>query len=181
MTDSPSTSVRQYGLVTLSYWAFTLTDGALRMLVLLYFHRLGFSPIEIASLFILYEISGVFTSLLGGWLASRVGLAPTLQLGLVLQILAITMLLVDNQYLTVAYVMIAQAVSGIGKDLNKLSAKSSIKILRPENAKDSLFNWVALLTGSKNTLKRTVFTTAPTIPNSPSKEFSGRPSLFQKK
>ena len=153
MTDSPSTSIRQYGLVTLSYWAFTLTDGALRMLVLLYFHRLGFSPIEIASLFILYEISGVFTSLLGGWLASRVGLAPTLQLGLVLQILAITMLLVDNQYLTVAYVMIAQAMSGIGKDLNKLSAKSSIKILRPENAKDSLFNWVALLTGSKNTLK----------------------------
>ena len=30
------------------YWAFTLTDGALRMLVVLHFHQLGYSPLEIA-------------------------------------------------------------------------------------------------------------------------------------
>jgi MFS family permease len=153
MALDSSKAVHQYGLVTASYWGFTLTDGALRMLVLLFFHDLGFSPMEIASLFILYELSGVFTSLIGGWIASRIGLIATLQLGLVLQILAIAMLLRENQQLTVFYVMCAQALSGVGKDLNKLSAKSSIKALLPDQAHSPLYKWVSLLTGSKNALK----------------------------
>lgn len=143
----------QYIIVTLNYWAFTLTDGALRMLVVLFFHGLGFSPLEIAGLFLLYEFFGVVTNLLGGWLASAIGLTVTMQLGLMLQIIALCMLLVDNSMLTVAYVMIAQALSGIAKDLNKMSAKTSIKSLIPDDEKNRLYRWVAMLTGSKNALK----------------------------
>jgi predicted MFS family arabinose efflux permease len=143
----------QYTIVTLNYWAFTLTDGALRMLVVLFFHGLGFSPLEIAGLFLLYEFFGMVTNLLGGWLASAIGLTITMQLGLTLQIIALCMLLVDSSMLTVAYVMVAQALSGIAKDLNKMSAKTSIKTLIPNSAQNRLYRWVALLTGSKNALK----------------------------
>ncbi|TXL15880.1 MFS transporter [Methylococcaceae bacterium HT4] len=146
-------SAQQYMLVTASYWAFTLTDGALRMLVILYFHQLGYSPLEVASLFLLYEFCGVITNLVGGWLAAHMGLNATLHYGLVLQVLALCMLLVKPEYLSVIYVMLAQAVSGIAKDLNKMSAKSSIKLLLPSHAQGKLYQWVALLTGSKNTLK----------------------------
>jgi MFS family permease len=145
--------VAQYITVTASYWAFTLTDGALRMLVLLFFHGLGYSPIEIASLFLLYEFFGMVTNLYGGWLASRIGTTLTMQIGLGLQIGALTMLLVDQSLLTVAYMMLAQAISGIAKDLNKMSAKSSIKALMPDSEQGKLYRWVALLTGSKNALK----------------------------
>ena len=145
--------VGRYITVTLSYWAFTLTDGALRMLVVLFFHQLGYSPLEIASLFLLYEFFGMVTNLFGGWLAARFGLSITLQLGLALQIVALAMLLVDQSLLTVAYVMVAQAVSGIAKDLNKMSAKSSIKTLLSADAQGRLYHWVSLLTGSKNALK----------------------------
>lgn len=145
--------IAQYSLVTLSYWAFTLSDGALRMLVVLFFHQLGYSPLEIAGLFLLYEFFGVVTNLYGGWLASAIGLTITMQLGLALQIVALLMLAADNSLLTVAYVMVAQALSGIAKDLNKMSAKASIKSLVPANAQGQLYRWVALLTGSKNALK----------------------------
>ena len=143
----------QYLTITLSYWAFTLTDGALRMLVLLFFHNLGFTPIELASLFILYEFFGIITNLYGGWLATRIGVTRCLHIGLGLQILALGMLTVDASMLSVIYVMIAQAVSGIAKDLNKMSAKSSIKLLVNDNQQTKLYRWVALLTGSKNSLK----------------------------
>jgi predicted MFS family arabinose efflux permease len=143
----------QYIIVTLNYWAFTLTDGALRLLVVLFFHGLGFSPLEIAGLFLLYEFFGVVTNLLGGWLATAIGLTITMQLGLALQIIALCMLLVDNSMLTVAYVMVAQALSGIAKDLNKMSAKTSIKSLIPEGGQNRLYRWIAMLTGSKNALK----------------------------
>ncbi len=148
-----SHSLRQYIMVTLSYWGFTLTDGALRMLVVLYFHQLGYSPFEVAALFLFYEFFGMVTNLFGGWLAARTGLNTTLHIGLVLQMLALGMLLVDPAWLSVFYVMAAQALSGIAKDLNKMSAKSSIKLLLPDNAQSKLYHWVALLTGSKNTLK----------------------------
>jgi predicted MFS family arabinose efflux permease len=147
---SPQT---QYFMVTLSYWAFTLTDGALRMLVLLFFHNLGYSPLEIASLFVLYEFCGVVTNLYGGWLGSKVGLTLTMQLGLGLQIIALGILLVSPSLLTVVYVMIAQAISGVAKDLNKLAAKSSIKNLVADAEQGKLYRWVAMLTGSKNALK----------------------------
>ncbi|QYK05761.1 organoarsenical effux MFS transporter ArsJ [Shewanella zhangzhouensis] len=145
---------RQYLLVTANYWAFTLTDGALRMLVVLYFHQLGYGPLAIAMLFLFYEFFGVVTNLVGGWLGARIGLNRTMNIGMGLQILALGMLLAPSAWLTVAWVMAAQALSGIAKDLNKMSAKSAIKSLVPKDgADDRLFKYVALLTGSKNALK----------------------------
>ena len=140
--------MRQYIIITASYWSFTLTDGALRMLVVLYFHQLGYSPLEIALLFLLYELFGVVTNLVGGWIAARFGLAVTLVGGLLLQIVALCMLLVDETLLSVAYVMSAQALSGIAKDLNKMSAKSSVKHLAG-TGEGRLYKLVAVLTGSK--------------------------------
>ncbi|WOT04770.1 organoarsenical effux MFS transporter ArsJ [Shewanella youngdeokensis] len=146
-------SIRQYLLVTWNYWAFTVTDGALRMLVVLHFYDLGYSPIAIAMLFVFYEIFGVVTNLVGGWLGARLGLNRTMNIGLGLQILALSMLLLPAAMLTVPWVMAAQALSGIAKDLNKMSAKSAIKTLVPKDAEDKLYRWVAMLTGSKNALK----------------------------
>lgn len=148
-----SDDVKQYLIVTGNYWTFTLTDGALRMLVVLYFHQLGYSPLSIAMLFLFYEIFGVVTNLVGGWLGARLGLNRTMNIGLALQIASLLMLTVPNTWLTVAYVMAAQALSGIAKDLNKMSAKSSIKMLVAEGQEGTLFKWVAILTGSKNALK----------------------------
>ena len=145
--------VRQYLLVTGNYWAFTLTDGALRMLVVLHFHRLGYSPLEVAMLFLFYEIFGVVTNLVGGWLGARVGLNATMNAGLAMQVVALSMLLVPDSYLAVAWVMAAQALSGIAKDLNKMSAKSAIRLLVPRESTGRLYKWVAILTGSKNALK----------------------------
>ncbi|MBO2583523.1 organoarsenical effux MFS transporter ArsJ [Shewanella algae] len=145
--------IRQYLVVTGNYWAFTLTDGALRMLVMLHFHGLGYSPLQIAMLFLFYEIFGVVTNLVGGWLGARLGLNKTMNIGLFMQIVALSMLLVPSGMLTVAWVMAAQALSGIAKDLNKMSAKSSIKLLVPKEAQGELYKWVAMLTGSKNALK----------------------------
>ena len=144
--------MKQYALITGSYWVFTLTDGALRMLVVLYFHELGYSPLDIAFLFLFYEFFGVITNLFGGWLAARMGLSATIISGLFLQTFALGMLLVDSSYLTIAYVMTAQALSGVAKDLNKLGAKSSVKLVAGDN-QTNLYRWVAWLTGSKNALK----------------------------
>ncbi len=153
MLNRLSPGIRQYLVVTGNYWAFTLTDGALRMLVVLHFHGLGYSPLEIALLFLFYEIFGVITNLVGGWLGAHLGLNRTMNIGLALQVIALTMLLVPAAWLTVPWVMAAQALSGIAKDLNKMSAKSSIKLLVPPEAQGTLYQWVALLTGSKNALK----------------------------
>ncbi|MEH6445572.1 MAG: organoarsenical effux MFS transporter ArsJ [Oceanospirillaceae bacterium] len=145
--------VKQYLIITANYWTFTLTDGALRMLIVLYFHQLGYSPLNIAMLFVFYELFGVVTNLVGGWLGARIGLNKTMNLGLGLQIAALLMLAVPTEYLTIPLVMMAQALSGIAKDLNKMSAKSAIKLLVPNDKQDKLYHWVALLTGSKNALK----------------------------
>tara|TARA_R110000822_G_scaffold170415_1_gene310315 strand:- start:238 stop:1461 length:1224 start_codon:yes stop_codon:yes gene_type:complete len=150
---SLSDDIKQYLVVTGNYWAFTLTDGALRMLVVLHFHALGYSPLSIAMLFLFYEIFGVVTNLVGGFLGARLGLNKTMNIGLAIQIIALLMLAVPAEWLTVVYVMIAQALSGIAKDLNKMSAKSSIKALVAAGQEGTLFKWVALLTGSKNALK----------------------------
>ena len=144
---------RQYALVTAAYWMFTLTDGALRMLVLLHFHSLGYSTIAVASLFLFYEVFGVVTNLVGGWVGARVGLNRTLYGGLALQVVALGMMVVPSSWLVVPYVMVAQALSGIAKDLTKMSSKSTIKLLVTEDAASTLFKWVAILTGSKNALK----------------------------
>ncbi len=153
MLSAISPALRQYLLITANYWAFTLTDGALRMLVVLHFYSLGYGGLAIAMLFLFYEIFGVVTNLAGGWLGARIGLNNTMNIGLFLQIVALSMLLLPAEYLVVPWVMAAQALSGIAKDLNKLSAKSSIKLLVAHDAQSTLFKWVAILTGSKNALK----------------------------
>ena len=150
-------SIRNYVIVTAAYWAFTLTDGALRLLVLLHFHELGYTPVQLAFLFLLYEFFGIVTNLVGGWLAARTGLRLTLVLGLALQVVALGLLALVNRdwsmAASVAYVMGCQALSGIAKDLTKMSAKSAVKVLVPTGDDSGLFKWVALLTGSKNALK----------------------------
>jgi predicted MFS family arabinose efflux permease len=151
------TDLRNYLVVTGGYWAFTVTDGAIRMLVVLYFHLLGYSPFEVAMLFLFYEFFGIVTNLVGGWLGARIGLNLTMHIGMGLQVVALAMLTVPDAWLTVAYVMAAQALSGIAKDLNKMSAKASVKALAGSadeaGSESRLFRWVAMLTGSKNALK----------------------------
>jgi predicted MFS family arabinose efflux permease len=150
-------SVRTYALVTGAYWGFTVTDGALHMLVLLHFYKLGYTPLQLGLLFVLYEVCGIVTNLVGGWIAARLGLRATLLAGLALQVGALTMLSpVDASWtadVSVAYVTAALSLSGVAKDLTKLSSKSAIKLLLPGAAQGRLFRWVALLTGSKNALK----------------------------
>ncbi|MFN3262267.1 MAG: organoarsenical effux MFS transporter ArsJ [Pikeienuella sp.] len=145
-----------YIAVTAAYWAFMLTDGALRMLVLLHFHVLGFTPFQLAFLFLLYEFMGVVTNLSTGWIAARFGLTSTLYAGLALQIGALLLLAaLDPEWallLSVVYVMVVQGLSGVAKDLSKMSAKSAVKLLAPEG-EGALFRWVAALTGSKNAVK----------------------------
>lgn len=151
--EARSNAVRQYFLITGNYWAFTLTDGALRMLVVLHFHQLGYTPLQVALLFLFYELFGVITNLVGGWLGARIGLNRTMNLGLALQVVALAMLTVPAAALIVPWVMAAQALSGVAKDLNKMSAKSSIKLLVPGDQAGALYRWIAALTGSKNALK----------------------------
>jgi predicted MFS family arabinose efflux permease len=163
ISQRPLTALQQYAIVTANYWAFTLTDGALRMLVVFHFHALGYSTLEIAFLFLFYEFFGIVTNLYGGWLGARFGLRLTLWSGTLMQVAALLMLIpvADSwpKWWSVAYVMVAQAISGIAKDLNKMSAKSAIKTVVPETPDDQqrgdaqLFKWVAILTGSKNALK----------------------------
>jgi len=145
--------LRNYLIVTGGYWAFTVTDGAIRMLVVLYFHMLGYSPFEVAMLFLFYEFFGIVTNLVGGWLGARIGLNLTMHIGMGLQVIALAMLTVPDAWLSVAYVMAAQALSGIAKDLNKMSAKASVKAMVTDGSDSKLFKWVAVLTGSKNALK----------------------------
>ncbi len=148
--------LRNYALVTAGYWAFTLTDGALRMLVLLHFHDLGYSPVAVAFLFLAYEFMGILTNLLGGWVGARRGLNRTLVAGLGLQIVALVALTLQQagwrEWVSVVFVMAAQALSGIAKDLTKMSSKSAVKAVAG-NADGALFKLVAVLTGSKNALK----------------------------
>ncbi|MBL1177019.1 organoarsenical effux MFS transporter ArsJ [Pantanalinema sp. GBBB05] len=156
-TSTSSGNLKNYALVTLAYWGFTLTDGALRMLVLLYFNEIGYTPIQIAFLFLFYEIFGIVTNFFGGWIGSQLGLKVTLYSGIGLQVLALIMLSWLNRdwspWLAVIYVMTSQALSGIAKDLTKTSSKSAIRLVVPQDAQSALFKWVAVLTGSKNALK----------------------------
>jgi len=155
VTDRPE-GLSAYIAVTTAYWAFMLTDGALRMLVLLHFHTLGFSPVQLAYLFVLYEIAGMVTNLAAGWIAARFGLTSTLYAGLGLQVVALLALTqLDPNWAigaSVAFVMIVQGASGVAKDLAKMSSKSAVKLLAPTEG-GGLFRWVAVLTGSKNAVK----------------------------
>jgi predicted MFS family arabinose efflux permease len=147
---------RDYAIVTTAYWGFTLTDGALRMLVLLHFYRLGYSPFTLAFLFLLYEAAGILANLIGGWLATRYGIARMLTVGLATQISGFLLLSALQPgwtaAMSVAWVVIAQGVCGVAKDLTKTASKSAIK-LTAGNASGRLFKWVAFFTGSKNAMK----------------------------
>jgi hypothetical protein len=146
-------ALRDYALVTACYWAYTLTDGALRVLVLLFLTERGFTPLELATAFVGYEALGVVTNLAGGWMGARLGLRVTLFAGLVLQLMALLALGYDPGSLTIPLVLAAQAVSGVAKDLTKMSSKSWVKLVVPEGDARGLLKWVSLLTGSKNALK----------------------------
>lgn len=156
MTEATQNPLRAYAAVTAAYWAFMLSDGALRMLVLLHFNSLGFTPIQLAWLFLLYEVAGIVTNLAAGWLAARFGLAATLYAGLALQVGALIALAqLDPTWsiaASVAFVMAVQGVSGVAKDLAKMSSKSAVKLLAPKED-GGLFRWVSALTGSKNAVK----------------------------
>ncbi|MDD2608493.1 MAG: organoarsenical effux MFS transporter ArsJ [Giesbergeria sp.] len=151
---------RNYAIVTASYWGFTLTDGALRMLVLLHFYQLGYSSVTLAFLFLLYEAAGIAANLLGGWLATRYGITRMLTVGLVTQIIGFTLLSLLNPAWTaamsVAWVVLAQGICGVAKDLTKTASKSAIKVTQAqakEQGAGQLFRWVAWFTGSKNAMK----------------------------
>lgn len=149
--------IRNYASVTGAYWGFMLTDGALRMLVLLHFHAHGYTPFQLAMLFLIYEFMGIATNAYGGWIASRYGLKLTLTSGLTFQIIALCVLSgLDQSWSTtqsVIFVLGVQGLSGIAKDLTKMSSKSAIKLIVPKDAPGTLYKWVALLTGSKNAVK----------------------------
>ena len=153
---SSHSAARNYAIVTSAYWGFTLTDGALRMLVLLHFFRLGYSPFTLAFLFLLYEFAGILANLIGGWLATRFGIARMLAVGLSTQILGFLLLSALSPdwavALSVAWVVVAQGICGVAKDLTKTASKSAIKITAGE-ASGQLFKWVAWFTGSKNAMK----------------------------
>lgn len=147
---------RNYAIVTAAYWGFTLSDGALRMLVLLHFYRLGYSPFTLAFLFLLYEAMGIVANLVGGWLATRYGIARMLAVGLATQITGFLLLSALSPSwtaaLSVAWVVLAQGLCGVAKDLTKTASKSAIKLTAGE-ASGRLFKWVAFFTGSKNAMK----------------------------
>jgi MFS family permease len=149
-------AVRNYAVVTASYWGFTLTDGAIRMLVLLHFYSLGYTPFMLAFLFLLYETAGIFANLGGGWLAARFGIPRMLMTGLMLQIAGLMLLSgLDPSWgaaLSVAWVVAAQGIAGIAKDITKTASKSAIKATS-EGGSGQLFKWVAWFTGSKNAMK----------------------------
>ena len=154
LTRTVKREMRNYVLVTGAYWTDTLVDGAIRTLVLFYFDRLGYTPLQVASLFVFYEIAGIVTNLVGGWLAARLGLKITLFMGLAIQVTALCMLgLAPQSLLVVPYVMASQALSGVAKDLNKMSSKSAVKLVVAADDDSQLYRWVAILTGSKNALK----------------------------
>ncbi len=153
-------AARNYAIVTAAYWGFTLTDGALRMLVLLHFYQLGYSPFTLAFLFLLYEAAGVLANLIGGWLATRYGITRMLTVGLSTQIVGFGLLsMLDPGWtatLSVAWVVLSQGVCGVAKDLTKTASKSAIKVTQAaakEQDNGQLFKWVAWFTGSKNAMK----------------------------
>ena len=148
------TDLRNYALVTAAYWADTIADGAIRILVLFYFYERGYTPFQLATIFAFYEIFGIITNLVGGFLAARLGLKATLVMGLATQVCALAMLgFAPDSWLVVAYVMAAQALSGIAKDLTKMSSKSAVKLVVADDEHGTLYRWVSILTGSKNALK----------------------------
>ncbi|MBJ7343122.1 MAG: organoarsenical effux MFS transporter ArsJ [Solirubrobacteraceae bacterium] len=154
MSGKTPGDLRNYILVTAAYWADTLADGASRILVLFFFYNLGYTPFQLATIFVFYELFGIITNLVGGWLAARFGLKFTLFSGLGVQIVALLMLaLAPEAWLVVPYVMASQALSGIAKDLTKMSSKSAVKLVVADGDEGALFRWVSILTGSKNALK----------------------------
>jgi len=147
-----------------SFNLFTITDGAIRSIILLYANKLGFNAILIAVMFSMYELAGVFTNLFGGVIATRYGLKFTLLCSLVCQVVGLGLLLtiepifgdletMTNKGGATAFITFCQALSGIAKDLMKLSCKSMPKLVSKPGDDDKLFVLVAWVTGLKNSFK----------------------------
>jgi hypothetical protein len=79
-------------IISLSYLLYTFTDGSVRMIVLLAAYNKGFTAMEVAVMFTLYETAGVVTNLLAGLAGARWGLKTTHCSGLILQLVGLGML-----------------------------------------------------------------------------------------
>ena len=149
--------LRPFVIITIAYLLFTVTDGAVRMIVLLHAYNKSFSALEVAIMFTLYEVAGVFTNLAAGMMGDRWGIRLTLITGLCLQIFSYGLLFGWNdewsKETAIIYVTIAQMFAGIAKDLTKLGGKTVTKLVTPEGKDTRLFKLVSLLTGWKNSLK----------------------------
>ncbi|CAM9245362.1 unnamed protein product [Scytosiphon promiscuus] len=164
----PVAAMRNLYTAAMSYNGYTVTDGALRLIVLLHAADLGFNAIEIAFMFSAYEVAGVFTNLFGGVAGSKYGLRCTLLTSLTLQIACLAALTQtepilgdlkeatpgSTRYLEATiYITAWQALAGVAKDLMKLTGKATPKLVTKEGAEGRLFQLVAWLTGMKNALK----------------------------
>jgi len=149
--------LRPFVIISITYLLFTVTDGAIRMIVLLHAYSKSFSALQVAVMFTLYELAGVFTNLAAGMMGARWGIRFTLIVGLCLQIFSYGLLFGWNddwsQRTAIIYVTIAQMFAGIAKDLTKLGGKTVTKLVTPEGRHTRLFRLVSLLTGWKNSLK----------------------------
>ena len=149
--------LRPFVIISITYLLFTVTDGAIRMIVLLHAYNKSFSALQVAIMFTLYELAGVFTNLAAGMMGARWGIRFTLIMGLCLQILSYGLLFgwKDDwsKETAIVYVTIAQMFAGIAKDLTKLGGKTVTKLVTPEGKDTRLFHLVSLLTGWKNSLK----------------------------
>lgn len=149
--------LRPFVIISITYLLFTVTDGAIRMIVLLHAYNKSFSALEVAIMFTLYELAGVFTNLAAGMMGARWGIRFTMIMGLCLQILSYGLMFgwqdEWSKEQAMVYVTVAQMFAGIAKDLTKLGGKTVTKLVTPEGKDTRLFRLVSLLTGWKNSLK----------------------------
>ena len=157
MSSLTSKALRPFVIISSSYLLFTITDGAIRMIVLLHAYNMNFSALEVAIMFSLYELAGVFTNLAAGFLGAKWGIKFTLICGLSLQIISYSLLFAwDEDWdkkSAIIYITFAQMFAGVAKDLTKLGGKTVTKLVTPDEQNTKLFKLVSLITGWKNSLK----------------------------
>lgn len=157
MSAARSKALRPFVIISSSYLLFTITDGAIRMIVLLHAYNKSFSALEVSIMFSLYELAGVFTNLAAGLMGAKWGIKFTLIIGLSLQLLSYGLMFGWQDSWTkseaIIYVTVAQMFAGIAKDLTKLGGKTVTKLVTPDEKETQLFKLVSFITGWKNSLK----------------------------
>ena len=157
MKAARSQALRPFVIISSSYLLFTITDGAIRMIVLLHAYNKSFSALEVAIMFSLYEMAGVVTNLAAGFMGAAWGIKFTLTIGLALQLFSYGLLFgwQDDwsKETAIIYVTVAQMFAGIAKDLTKLGGKTVTKLVTPDEQETQLFKLVSFITGFKNSLK----------------------------